>query len=247
MAATGRNLTPAVEAYFEDLLRIRASGAGTGETSYYPALTPDGVTVLLARIDTVRGILTETRRMRGRVATIKEDIEEFRQKVEPLAAAHAIPFARDNWGQVASAADTLIDRMNRAGEAQSRRDTALEQQEAARRLVEDRAQHLRTARARNWTTSWLGGTDDPEDFRLRARTHETRLELQRQRNELVRRLEVLSGPGEKWDAFRERLAGTDQIQLNEESGRVMEQAQELEERRSGLEQERDRIDHVRSR
>ena len=207
------------------------------------ALTPEGMTVLLARIDTVRGILTETRRMRGRAAAIEEDIAEFQQKVEPLAVAHDIPFARDNWGQAASAADTLIDRMNRAGEARSRRDTAREQQEAARRLVQAREQRLGTARQELDGFLALGGTDDPEDFRLRARTHETRLELQRQRGELVRRLELLSGPGQRFDAFRELLAGTGQVRLNEESGRVAEQAREVEERRSGLEQERGRIDH----
>ena len=207
------------------------------------ALTPEGMTVFLARIETVRGILTETRRMRVRVAAIKEDIEEFRQKVEPLTAAHAIPFARDNWGQVASAADVLIDRMNQAGEAQSRRDTALEQQEAARRLVDGREQRVTTAQQELDGFLALGGTNDPEDFRLRARSHETRLELQRQRNELARRLELLSGPGDSFNAFREHLVGTDQIQLNEESARVAEQAREVEERRSGLQEERGRIDH----
>ena len=207
------------------------------------ALTPEGMTVLLVRIDTVMGILTETRRMRVRVAAIKEDIEEFRQKVEPLAAAHAIPFARDNWGQVASAADVLIDRLNQAGEAQSRRDTALEQQEATRRLVDGREQRVTTAQQELDGFLALGGTNDPEDFRLRARSHEARLELQRQRNELARRLELLSGPGDSFNAFREHLVGTDQIQLNEESARVAEQAREVEERRSSLQEERGRIDH----
>ena len=206
-------------------------------------LAAEGMTVFLARIDTVRGILTETRRMRGRVAAIEADIEELRQKVEPLAAAHAIPFARDNWGQVASAADTLIDRMNQAGEAQSRRDTVLKQKDDARRLVEGREQRLRTAQQELDDFLALGGTHDPEDFRLLARTHETRLELQRQRNECVRRLELLSGPGDSFNAFRERLDGTDQIQLNEESAMVAEQARKVEERRGGLQEERGRNEH----
>ena len=38
MAAASKNLTPAIEAYFEDLRRVHASGGGTGELSYYPAL-----------------------------------------------------------------------------------------------------------------------------------------------------------------------------------------------------------------
>ena len=38
MAATGRKLTAAVEEYLAELRRIRASGGGTGELSYYPPL-----------------------------------------------------------------------------------------------------------------------------------------------------------------------------------------------------------------
>ena len=39
MVATGRKLIAAVEEYLEDLRRIRASGGGTDERSYYPPLT----------------------------------------------------------------------------------------------------------------------------------------------------------------------------------------------------------------
>ena len=38
MAVTGRKLTVAVEEYLAELRRIRATGGGTGELSYYPPL-----------------------------------------------------------------------------------------------------------------------------------------------------------------------------------------------------------------
>ena len=38
MSGTNAKLTLAVETYFADLGRIRASGGATGERSYYPAL-----------------------------------------------------------------------------------------------------------------------------------------------------------------------------------------------------------------
>ena len=38
MAATGNKLTAAVEDYFAELRRIRATVGGTGELSYYPPL-----------------------------------------------------------------------------------------------------------------------------------------------------------------------------------------------------------------
>ena len=39
MVVTGRKLTAAVEDYLDDLRKIRTSGGGTAETSYYPPLT----------------------------------------------------------------------------------------------------------------------------------------------------------------------------------------------------------------
>ena len=38
MAATAKKLTAAVEEYLAELRRIRATGGGTGELSYYPPL-----------------------------------------------------------------------------------------------------------------------------------------------------------------------------------------------------------------
>ena len=38
MAGTSEKLRAAVEAYFDELRKVRASGGGTGELSYYPAL-----------------------------------------------------------------------------------------------------------------------------------------------------------------------------------------------------------------
>jgi uncharacterized protein YhaN len=206
-------------------------------------LTPEGMTSFLANIDAARGVLGETRRMRTRGAAIETDIEEFRQKVEPLAAVHTIALAAGNWGQLATAADTLISRLEQAREAQSRRQAAVEQRDADRRAVDEREQRLMAAQQELNDFMALGETDDPEDFRLRARDHDTRVELDRNRNELRRSLERLSGPGERFDAFRERLAGTDQIRLNEESGEVAGQIQEMEERRGILLEERGGIEN----
>ena len=207
------------------------------------ALTPDTMTTFLAHVDAARGILLETRRMRDRVVAIEKDIEEFRQKVEPLAVTHDIPLPAGNWGQTAAVADTLISQTDQAREAQSRREAAQEQQEAAQRFVEDRERRLRQVQKELDDFLSLGGTDDPEDFRVRSRAHEGRLECERRRDELIRSLERLSGPGDRLDAFRELLASTDQIQLNEESSTVSERLREVEATRSGLQEERGRIEN----
>ena len=207
------------------------------------ALTPDTVTTFLARVDAARGALVETRRMRDRVAAIEKDIEQFHQKVEPLAVTHEIPLPAGNWGQTAAVADTLINRMDEAREAQSRREAAQEQQDAAQRFAENRERRLGQVQKELDDFLSLGGTDDPEDFRVRARAHEGRLEFERRRDELIRSMERLSGPGDRLDAFREQLASSDQIQMNEESNTVSERLREVEETRSGLQEERGRIEN----
>ena len=207
------------------------------------ALTPDAMSALLSRVDVARGTLAEARRMRYRVAAIERDIEEFRQRVHSLAAVHATPPAADNWGQIALVADTLISRLDQAREARLRRETALEQQDEARRLVEDRQQRLGSVQQELGDFLALGETDDPEEFRRRSRVHEERQELDRRRSELTRSLERLSGPGERFEAFRERLAGCDQIQLGEEDHRISDQLRVVEETRGGLQEERGRVEN----
>ena len=66
--------------------------------------------------------------------------------------------------------------------------------------------------------------------------------MERRWQELKRGLERLSGPGERFTAFRERLAAADQLRLNEESGQAAETLQGIEERRGDLLEERGRID-----
>ena len=122
------------------------------------------------------------------------------------------------------------------------RQRASEQQEAAQNLVEDWQRRQETAQRELDEFIALGGTDDPEEFRRRAADQNARLELERQQQELKRSLERLSGPGEKFDAFRTRLASTDQLRLNEESGQVTETLQGIEAQRGDLLEERGRID-----
>ena len=206
-------------------------------------LSPEGMTTFLANVENARNVLGETRRMRARVAAIEKDIDEFRQKVEPLATAHAVPLTANSWGRLATGADTLISRLEQARGAQSRRETALEQQEQARRSVEQREQRLTAAQQELDDFMALGGTDDPETFRLRARDNEIRGELEQRRNELRRSLERLSGPGERFNAFQERLAGTDQIRLKEKCDEAAEDILDVEEKRSTLLEERGGIEN----
>ena len=179
--------------------------------------------------------------MRNRVAAIEKDIAEFGEKVAPLAAAHDV-FVNAGHSGTALAADTLIERLQEANRAHQRRESAIEQQQEAQRRLDSQQQRLARFQKELEDFLALGGTDDPEAFRLRAREHEERQELERRTQELRQRLEQRSGPGEQFAAYQERLAATNQAQLNEDRTVVGEHLSDVESRRSQCLEQRGHID-----
>ena len=73
--------------------------------------------------------------------------------------------------------------------------------------------------------------------------HEDRQELERRRDEHLRSLERISGPGDKFDAFRESLANSDPAQLAEESERLSDRQTEVDAQCNALREERGGIDN----
>ena len=205
-------------------------------------LTPESMTAFLARVETARGALAETHRMRDRVAAIEYDIEEFRQQVEPLAQRHGLPLEPDGHRQLPMVADELIRRLDEIQSAFSGRERAREQAEEDRRALEGRERRLQSAEQETAELLAVGGAEDAEDFRRRARQHEERQELERQQSERRRSLERLSGPGERFDAFCENLAGSDPARLEEEATRLSELRADVGARRDALREERGRTD-----
>ena len=205
-------------------------------------LTPDAMTTFIARVETARGSLSEARRMRDRVAAIEYDIREFREQVEPLAARHGLPLDPDDRRQLARVADEIIQRLEETQAAFSGRERAREQAQESRQLLESRERRLQSAADELAALLAAGGADDAEDFRRRARQHEELLELERRRDEHRRNLEWLSGPGQRFDAFRELLSSADPNYLGDESARLSELHAELDAKRNALREERGRTD-----
>ena len=213
-----------------------------GERALDETLTPDAMTTFIARVETARSSLSEVRRMRDRVAAIEYDIQESREQVEPLAARHGLPLAPNDHRQLARVADELIQRLEETQTAFSNRERAKEQTEETRQLLETRERRLQSAEKELAALLTAGGADDAEEFRRRARQHEERLELERRRDEHRRNLEWFSGPGQRFDAFREALATADPNRLGDESGRLSELHAEVDARRNALREERGGID-----
>ena len=206
--------------------------------------TPDTMLEFLARVETTCGSLAETRRMRGRVEAIEKDIDEFFDLVAPIASVQDLSLHPQDRRQLAVVADTLINSFDETKALLSDRERAKEQEEEGRRLLERQKQRLEVVEEEQAALLMAGGANDAEDFRRRAQQHRERLDLERQRAEFVRNLERLSGPGERYEAFLEALAGSDLVSLNDEVARLSERVAEVEAVRNSLLEERGGIDNA---
>ncbi len=213
------------------------------ERGLQDSFTPDTMLEFLARVEAARASLTEASRMRDRIAAIKRDIEEFREQVAPLSINHGIPLDPENHRQLAEAADGLIKRLEEAQARHADRERAKEQKEETQRLLDRQEQRLQAVEQELAALLEAGGADDPEVFRQRARQHQERLNLEREQGERTHSLVRLSGPGDKFDAFRESLAASDRNRLNQESGELSERIAEVDSRRNSQREERGGIDN----
>ena len=219
---------------WRDWLRAR----GLNET-----LTADTMTTFLTRVELTRSSLAESRRMADRVAAIEHDIDEFRERVEPLAVRHGIKLEPADQRQLAAAADDLIKSLDETRTSVTDRERAKEQEKESRQRLERQDERLKQVALEIDALLTAGGAADAEDFRRRVRMHEDRQELERQRDEHLRSLERISGPSDKFDAFRKSLANSDPGQLAEESERLSDRQTEVDAQCNALREERGGIDN----
>ena len=205
-------------------------------------LTPDSMAEFLARVEAARGALLEIQRMRDRVAAIEHDIREFRDWVEPLAERHALSLRPEDSRHAALIADEIIRRLDEAQAAYSARERAKEQAEEDRRALANQERRLLSAEEELAQLMAGAGTDDPEEFRRRARQHADRQELERQLSERRHSLQRISGPGPRFEAFCRELEIADPDRLREESAQLQERRSTIESRRDAFREERGGID-----
>ena len=213
------------------------------ERSLAETLTADTMSTFFARVDTARASLSEVRRMRDRIDAIQRDIDEFRERVAPLAISHGLPLDPEDQRQLAITADELITRLDEAQTLISQREQAKEQKGKDRKRLKRQEKRLQTAEGELAELLSAAGADGPEEFRRKARQHEERLELERKRDEQIRSLERLSGPGDRFDAFRESLENSEPNKLSEELERLSGQHTDVEGQRNALREERGGIDN----
>ena len=206
------------------------------------SFTPETMLEFLARVDTARSSRAVTQRMRDRVAAIQKDIDEFLDLVTPLAGRHELPLDAVDRRQMASAADELIKRLSDAQRLSTQREQAKEREEEHQGRLEMQDSRLQSVHLELADLLTAGGTEDPEEFRRRARQSEELLELERKRDEHRRSLEHLSGTGDRFEAICKSLDASDPSLLNQESRQLSERVEAVDTRRNELFQERGGID-----
>ena len=208
--------------------------------SLRPNFTPDALLEFQARAETAHASRTEARRMRQRVSAIEVDIDQFRDRVQPLAQAHGVALDSSDPRQLASAADTLIGMLGEAQRHFAERQQAARLQAQQRQRLQQMEQRLQSFEQQLAALMSAGGVDDAEEFRRRSGQHKLRLELEAQRDERVRRLVLLSGPDERLKAFREALSVSDRDRLGREAEILVERVEAVDVRREELRDERSR-------
>ena len=202
------------------------------------SFAPGAVLEFLARAETAHAHRTETRRMRDRVSAIEVDIDQFRDQVRPLALSHGVTLDTADPLQLATAADTLISRLEEAQRQVSERDQSRQRETQQRQRLEQMEQRLQSAKAELTALLATGGAGDAEEFRHRVGLYAQRQDLETQRDERLRSLSALSGPGKRLAAFRDLLADSDPDDLRNESRMLSERVDILDAGRNELREER---------
>ena len=208
------------------------------------SFNPEGTIEFLARVEAARASRNEVRRMRGRVAAIEHDIEEFRQQVTPLAGKHAISLNASDTSQLAAAAEELIGRLNVVQAQLAEREQAIRQKELEQGQLKQRSRRLQNVKDELTHLLTAGGTDDTEEFRRRVRKQAERWEMERQRVDFQQNLRRLSNAFDHFEAFMSKLKTSTRESIEQESQEFTAKHTELENHGNQLREERGRNDNA---
>jgi uncharacterized protein YhaN len=151
-------------------------------------LTPTTVMELRSAVETARVQLSEVAAMRDRINAIELDIQQQREKVEPVASRHGNALEGDNPRQIATVAEDLISRLSAAIEANTARENAKATADEALRTNNRAKSRLKALEEEKQKLIELGGAQDSEDLRRKAVQHAEKRDLERQNSEGRERL-----------------------------------------------------------
>ncbi len=204
--------------------------------------TPGAADALRGQVELCRSRLNDVRMWEHRVEAIEEDIDEYRQVVEPLAADFGIALNPVEHRAVAAAADGLVEIFERVRREVANREGAGRELEEAESRLKGRGLDLDRAQAELRELLERGGADTAEEFRVRAARHEERAALARTAKDAMGKLQGMSGPGEEFRSFRADLAETDINSIEDAIGELGRQLEAIDGRREELASERGSVE-----
>jgi uncharacterized protein YhaN len=204
-------------------------------------LTPGTVIELFERIRTARAEYSQGAGMRQRVKAIREDIEQYRQLVEPVAVKYQGGATGLEPSRLALIADALIERLNNAGTKVAERDIARKAVDDTRRNLNRLRERLGTLEEEEGQLIKQGGATDSEGLRRRATQHAERRGLEHQQSEHKARLQNLCRAGERLEDLTHALEQASVDALKEGLEAVNSEMSQIDERREQLREEQGRV------
>ena len=207
-------------------------------------ITPGGMTTFLVQVDAVREKSTQVQRMEKRLEDIERDIQAFSDLVVPFALRHGLSTDVEEANESGVMADEILRRFDQGQAAFHERQQAVKTADQNRLSVERASERLKEQEKKKADLFAAGGTDEIESFLRKARDHEHRQEMVRQRDEHRRNLERLSGPGPRFESFLQTFDSVDPHSLDEQSieltdkrDRIRTRCNRLREETGGIERE----------
>ncbi|MGH2634491.1 MAG: AAA family ATPase, partial [Tepidiformaceae bacterium] len=216
--------------------------AWLAERHLQPELLPATMDAVFARVETARAKLEAVAVVQRRVESMQADIDTYRRQVMAIGGPLEMPLPAAN-ADLLAFADGLV-RRHKEAEAQARELGAAQDAEAqTAKVVAERGIDSEASRAAIAAFVRLGGTEDAEEFRRRARTCDERREEQGKVRAARERLRALAGAGEGFERLMATLCATDIEALEQDLAAGALKYEELGESQRLLLIERGKLEH----
>ena len=203
--------------------------------------SPDSMQELRSLVDLAQTHRREVVAMEDRIAAIQQDIDEFIAIVRPLAEVHRFEVEWTDYPKVAGVADDIV------GLHESVVESARTRTNGEKELVEAQSELTQRRESQQGVADEIaallqsGQAEDVDNFRGRAQIFQERAALTASISGVLEQMQVISGPGDALEKFRNTLSKTDIQTIRDEVRKREADLEELDARRSELDTERGAI------
>ena len=203
--------------------------------------SPDGIQELRTLADLARTHHRDVVELQDRIAAIQKDIDEFIAMVRPLAEVHGFEAEWNDYSKVAGVADDIIDLHGSVSEAARVRTNAENELEEAQNELTQREESRQRVAGEIAALLQSGQAEDVDNFRGRSQIFQERAALTASISGVLEQMQVISGPGDALEEFRNTLSKTDIQTIRDEIRKREADLEDIDTKRSELDAERGSI------